>query len=60
MFKFINWIPYILILSFGMCYALGFNAGLGVSVAVGSMIGMTVDYEKKRKQQKKEKACDNM
>lgn len=48
MFKFINWIPYILILSFGMCNALGFNAGLGVSVAVGSMIGMTVDYEKKK------------
>lgn len=54
MFKFVNWIPYILILSFGMCYALGFNTGLGVSVAVGSLIGMTVDYEKKRKQQKQE------
>ncbi|MDU3266692.1 MAG: hypothetical protein E7E55_10075, partial [Staphylococcus sp.] len=47
-------IPYMLILSFGMCYVLEFNAGLGVSVAVGSLIGMTVDYEKKRKKQKQE------
>ncbi|WP_436962870.1 hypothetical protein [Staphylococcus xylosus] len=54
MFRFVKWIPYILIRSFGMCYALGFNAGLGVSVAVGSLIGMTVDYEKKRKKQKQE------
>ena len=48
MFRFVKWIPYMLILSFGMCYALGFNAGLGVSVAVGSLIGMTVDYDKKK------------
>ncbi|RIM75817.1 hypothetical protein [Staphylococcus arlettae] len=54
MFRFVKWIPYMLILSFGMCYALGFNAGLGVSVAVGSLIGMTVDYDKKRKKQKQE------
>ena len=47
--RFVNWIPYMLILSFGMCYVLGFNAGLGVSVAVGSLIGMTVDYEKKER-----------
>ena len=54
MLKFVSWIPYMLILSLGMCYALGFNAGLGVSVVVGSLIGMTVDYEKKRKKQKQE------
>ena len=47
--RFVNWSPYMLILSFGMCYVLGFNAGLGVSVAVGSLIGMTVDYEKKER-----------
>lgn len=54
MFRFVNWVPYMLILSFGMCYALGFNAGLGGSVIVGSLIGMIVDYEKKRKKQKQE------
>lgn len=48
MFKFVSWIPYMLILSFGMCYTFGFSTGLGLSIAIGSMIGMTVDYDKKR------------
>ncbi|MCG7338511.1 hypothetical protein MHZ36_04350 [Staphylococcus sp. ACRSN] len=52
MFKFISWIPYILILSFGFCYTLGLIAGLAVSIIIGTMIGITVDYDKKRKKQK--------
>ncbi|WP_158256688.1 hypothetical protein [Staphylococcus succinus] len=50
--RFISWIPYMLILSFGMCYTFGFNTGLGLSVAIGSLIGVTVDYDKKRKKLK--------
>lgn len=59
MFRFVKWISYMLILSFGMCYTFGFNTGLGLSVAIGSMIGMTVDYDKKRKKQNQEIVNNN-
>jgi len=35
--------------SVGMCYTLGFPFGIGPSIAIGAMIGMTVDLDKKRK-----------
>ncbi|ALM55847.1 MULTISPECIES: hypothetical protein [Staphylococcus] len=50
--KFINWIPYMAIISIGMCYTLGFPLGIGPSIAIGAMIGMTVDLDKKRRLEK--------
>ncbi|WP_413475679.1 hypothetical protein [Staphylococcus equorum] len=37
------------IISIGMCYTLGFPFGIGPSIVIGAMIGMTVDLDKKRK-----------